>query len=381
MFGPSSSIREYYQALGEATIAKRSDICYERGELDRESWLEIATEGVWKLAVPKCWDGAGGSWWDFVAAFEGLAQGGRDLGFSLSMVAQAGLIRSLLYYGTTDQIAEFLPPLTSGKVGATALTETRGGSDVSGVTTCAVSAPGGYVLSGAKDHVTNGPIADLAMILGRIPEVGSRDITLFMVDMANPGVEHGKPEDMIGNRTSPTGPFTLHEVEVPESAVIGGVGEGLSIIYNTISLDRLLYGVLASAYLEPVLSDVINYSFERVAFKQPIADYQYVQSRITDIKFGIETSRWMAYAALESLLAEDPQANLRCSIAKYHGSETLHNSTEHLFRILGHLGYMNGQYSRRLLDGLGPLIAGGTSEMQRKNVFQQLIKLREEVSV
>jgi isovaleryl-CoA dehydrogenase len=373
---PPDAIRRRFRDLAETTVAQRADHRYATHSLDHESWAELAAEGVWRLPVPRRWGGLGGTWWDFTAAFEGIAQGGRDLGFNLSMVAQAGLIRTLLRYGTDQQRDRYLPQLLAGAVGATALTETRGGSDVARTETVARRSCWGYELDGQKDHITHGPVADIALVLARVPEAGRRDITLFLVDTMATGVRRGEVEDMAGNRTSPTGPLGFHQVRLPHHACFGGVGAGLQVIYDTISLDRLLYGVLAAAYLEPILDETLEFACRREAFKTAIVNHQYVQGRLTDMRFGIETTRWTSYAALSALLDDRPEANMLCSIAKYEGAERLREGTEHAVRVLGHAGYMTGPASRRLLDGLGTVIAGGTAEMQRKNVFNQMMTLR-----
>ncbi|KOG37254.1 acyl-CoA dehydrogenase family protein [Streptomyces resistomycificus] len=368
-------IRDRFAALAADTVAKRAEACTKEGRLDRESWQEMSNAGVWRLAVPSKWGGDDGTWWDFVAAFEGIATGGRDLGFCLSMVAQAGLIRSLITYGTDEQRAYWLPRLLNGEVGATALTETTGGSDVTRIRTAATSHGDHYVLTGHKDHITNGPVADVALILGRVPEHGDRDITLFMVDLHAEGIQQGPVEDMMGNQTSPTGPILLDQVVVDAKNIIGGVGGGLEAVYNTISLDRLLYGILAAAYLDPLLDEVLAYTEQRHAFNVPIAEHQYVQGRVTDAKFAIEATRWVSYGALDSLLQGSAQASMMCSVAKYHAAETLKLGTETALRVFGHLGYMEGPYTKALKDALGTVIAGGTAEMQRKNVFNQMRRL------
>ncbi|MEU6478137.1 acyl-CoA dehydrogenase family protein [Streptomyces sp. NPDC047017] len=368
-------LRGRYADLAARTVAERAENCRTKGVLDRESWQEISDAGIWRLAVDRRWGGDGGSWWDFTAAFEGVAAGGRDLGFSLSMVAQAGLIRSLLTYGSDEQKEYWVPRLMAGEVGATALTETTGGSDVTRGRTSAVRDGDVYRLTGHKDHITNGPAADMALVLGRIPEVGDRDITLFMIDLHDEGVTQGEPENMIGNRTSPTGPIAFDDVRVEARNIVGTIGRGVEAIYNTIALDRLLYGVLAAAYLDPHLDEVLDYARKRHAFKVPIADHQYVQGRITDAKFAIEATRYVSYGALDSLLRGEEQASLLCSVAKYHAGETLRLGTETALRVYGHLGYMEGPAARALQDALGTLIAGGTAEMQRKNVFNQMRRL------
>ncbi|XIE81675.1 acyl-CoA dehydrogenase family protein [Streptomyces sp. SBR177] len=96
---------------------------------------------------------------------------------------------------------------------------------------------------------------------------------------------------MLGLRTSPTGALHLDDVFLPEEAVLGRPGEGLATLYDIISFDRALYGLVAAAYLEPRLDAVLRFSREREAFGAPILDHQYVQGRITDIRITIETAR------------------------------------------------------------------------------------------
>ncbi|GGX44680.1 acyl-CoA dehydrogenase family protein [Streptomyces chryseus] len=367
------ALRSRFQDLAATTVAKRAEACTEDHRLDIDSWQELSEAGIWKLPVSKDLGGSGGTWWDFVAAFEGIASGGRDLGFCLSMVAQAGLIRSISTYGTREQQHYWIPRLINGEVGATALTETTGGSDVTRIKTAATATgEGTYRLTGHKDHITNGPAADVALILGRVPETGQRDITLFLVDLHDAGVTRGAPEDMMGNRTSPTGPITLDDVRVEARNILGDIGGGVDLIYDTIALDRLLYGVLAASYLDPTLEEILAYSQQRQAFRVPIAEHQYVQGRITDAKFALESTRWVSYGALDALMHARPDASLMCSVAKYHAGETLKLGTETALRVYGHIGYMEGPHTKALKDALGAVIAGGTAEMQRKNVFNQM---------
>jgi isovaleryl-CoA dehydrogenase len=212
-------------------------------------------------------------------------------------------------------------------------------------------------------------------VLGRIPSLGRRDISLFLIDMAAPGITPAPPEHMLGNKTSPTGNIRLEDVAISAQDILAPPGDGLQTIYDVISLDRLLYGVLAAAFLEPVTARLLDFVHERAAFQHPLADYQYIQGRLTDIKFRMETTRWVSYGALDALVRGAPEASLMCSIAKHEAGETLRLGTEQELRILGHAGYMVGDSTRRLTDALGTLIAGGTAEMQRKNVFTQMVQL------
>jgi alkylation response protein AidB-like acyl-CoA dehydrogenase len=371
-----AALRAQYQEFGRKQVAPRAEMCYEHRMFDRDSWQALSDLGFWRIAVPTEYGGAGGTWWDFVAALEGLSTTSRDLGFLLSIIAHIGLIRSIMQFGTEQQRRTYLPVLMSGAVGSTAITEVSGGSDVARIKTQAVKTPQGYCLNGWKAHITNAPVADIMLVVARIPELGDRrDITLFLLERGMSGLETGEAEIMLGNPTSPTGDIMLNDLHVTEDAVLGGVGDGLNTIYNVINLDRVLYGIIAAGYLEPILHDALAYAQQREAFKQKIADHQYVQGRLTDMLIAMETARWISYGALDQLIHNVPSASMMGSVAKLVGAEALNQSTQNAMRLFGHLGYMDGPISRSVRDALGTLIAGGTTEMQRKNIFNQMVRL------
>jgi alkylation response protein AidB-like acyl-CoA dehydrogenase len=365
-----------FEELARRVVAPRSDRHYRSRQLDRQAWQAVSDAGLWRLPVPEELGGHGLTWWDFCAALEGITRGGRDLGFCLSLIAHAGLVRALLLFGTPEQQTRYLPRLLSGAVGATALTELTGGSDVARVNTTGHPTGKGYRLIGLKMHITNAPVADFLYVLGRVADAPSKkDITVFLLERSATGVETGPAEEMLGNCSSPTGPIKFNQVFVPRRDILGEVGAGLRLTYRTIALDRLLYGVVGSAYLETLLADTLEYAQSRTAFRQPIADFQYVQRRLTNIKLAVETTRWLSYAALDRLLDDAPEANLFSSAAKLVGSENLAAAALDAMQVFGHRGYENGHPSRSVRDALGTLIAGGTSDIQRKNIFTQMVAL------
>jgi isovaleryl-CoA dehydrogenase len=370
---PPESPQSHYAELAHQLISGRSAQAYEAEVLDLPAWRHLAANGIWRLGVPVRLGGSGGTWRDLALAISGVASGSDDLGFTLSLIAHAGLVRALVTHGTEWHHRHVLPPLMNGAIGATALTETQGGSDISRIRTEAKAAEGGWLLTGSKDHITNAPVADLALILGRVPALGRRDITLFVADLRSRGVSRGKPEQLLGLRTSPTGSLHFDQVLVQEPAVLGPAGDGLTTLYDIISFDRALYGLVAAGYLEPRLKDVINFARGREAFGSPIIDHQYVQGRITDIRIAIEVARATALAGIDALVDGDPEASLRCSVAKLVGSEGLVASVQNIMRLKGHAGYMRGDGTRDIQDALGTLIAGGTSEMQRKNILNRTL--------
>ena len=364
-----------FREFGEAELAPTAEARDQGRVFDHAVWQSLADAGLWRLHVPEEYGGDGGTIWEFLAGFEGLASGSADLGFLLTAIAHAGLIQVLLDHGSHGQQAAHLPGLVSGAVGATAATEPSGGSHVAAVTTSAHEVDGGYLLEGQKTHITNAPVADLLLIVGRIPSLGRRDITLFLVDPRAEGVELGPPEDLMGTRSSPAGPIVLKGVFLTaDDDIIGGPGDGLAVLYSFLVFDRLMYSVAVTGFLEPLLQRALSWAQEREAFGVPLAEHEYVQDKIVTTKMTIETSRWLAYSAAAALERHDPSASLQASLAKLTASEGTVQSALELVQVFGHRGYQRGfGLERALRDAVALRIAGGTSEMQKRNVFKQLL--------
>ena len=126
--------------------------------------------------------------------------------------------------------------------------------------------------------------------------------------------------------------------------------------------------------MSPFLDEALQYAGARHSFQEAIVEHQYVQRRLTDIRIGMERSRWTALAAVGKLINEEPDALLACSVAKLVGSEDLIRSALDLVRLYGSRGYHEGPVARLMRDALGFASVGGTEEMHRKNIFNQMTR-------
>lgn len=359
--------------LVEIDDAARSTTANDIGVLDRLSWRRMTVARVWRRGVPEALGGDGGTWTDLA---EGIAAASVkvDLGFALSMVAHGGFVRALVEYGNEWLHEKVLPSMMSGSIGLTALTEVHGGSDVAQCRLVGESTGDGYRISGTKVHITNAPVADRGLILGRLPELGRRNITLFVVNLSHPTVSRGATENLAGLRSSPTGGLTFNGTPVAKDAVIGAPGDGLRTLYDVISFDRAVYGLIAARWLAPQIEAAVRFAVERRAFGQSIIEYEYVQGRLTDAIMGVRTAEAVSLRALGALDARAPETAELCSVAKFVGTELMVSATQDLMRIYGHAGFEDSPASRAVRDALGTVIAGGTSEMQRKNILNRYLE-------
>ncbi|MGP3966800.1 acyl-CoA dehydrogenase family protein [Streptomyces sp. 6N223] len=377
------AVREAALKFGRTVVAPSSGERDRASAFDHEIWKSLAESGFWRAGVPRELGGDGGGLGAYTAALEGLALGSEDSGFAVTVGAHGALIQLLVRYGTPAQQRRFLPGLLGGQVGATAATEPTGGSHVTGVRTTAQPAGDGeYLLSGHKRHITNAPVADVMVIVGRVAGVGKRDISLFLVDRDQEGVSLGDNEDLIGLRTSPLGPIDLDGVRIDRERLLGGIGDGLEILYWCLALDRLSFGVIAASTIDTMLPQAVERSLTRETFGVKIAEHQYIQDKIVQMKVAAESARALSYATLCALENEDmPQASTLASCTKLLSAQGIVGSSLELVQLFGHLGCdRDHTIERHLRDAAAFRIAGGTDEMQKKNIFRQVLAEREAVA-
>lgn len=369
------AIRARYAEFGRTAVAPGSHERDRTSAFDRGMWKLLADSGFWRVAVPEDLGGDGGGLAEYMVALEGLTLGSNDCGFAVTVGAHGALLQLLLRYGTREQQELFVPQLMAGQVGATAATEPTGGSHVAAIRTTATRvAEHDFRLTGDKCHITNAPVADLAVIVGRVAGLGKRDISLFLVERGQDGLDFGDPEDLIGLRTSPLGPITMRDVRIDRDHLLGEPGDGLAILYWCLAFDRLSFGIIAAAHLESLLPLALDRATTRETFGVPIAEHQYIQDKIVQMKVAAETARALSYVTLCALQNEDTQAGTLASCTKLMAAQGIVGSGLELVQLFGHMGCdRDFGIERQLRDATAFRIAGGTDEMQKKNIFSQVL--------
>ena len=366
-----SAIQARYRTLGKH-IAERNKT--RPGGFDRQAWDQLRDEGLWSMICQPDTDGGAQAWWDFTCALDGLSSSMRSPALLLSLIAQAGMVRALKLYGSEAQRRKYIAAVLDGRLSATAIAEPNTGTDVRSILTTLTPDGEGYRLSGHKYNIAHAPVAEFTLVVCR-HALEKDSVGLVLLDNDSPGLTAGPADDKLGNTDLPTGSLHFDAVIVKPEQVLGVPKRGLRQLIDIISLGRLYYGLVAANIVRPFLDDAIAYAQQRESFKEVIADHQYVQRRLTDIRIGIERSRWTAMGALGQLLSGHPDALLSCSVAKLVGSDDLIKSAIDLVRLYGSLGYHEGDVSQLARDALGFASVGGTEEMHRKNIFNQMTRL------
>jgi acyl-CoA dehydrogenase len=270
-------------------------------------------------------------------------------------------------FGTEEQRGRWLVPAVAGEaIGALAVTEPGGGSDVAAIRTRAERTAGGWRLSGSKSFVTNGPIADFVVVAAKTdPDAGRAGISLFVVEAGTPGFSVRRLETL-GWRTSHTGEVVFEECELGADALLGEEHRGFFHLMQNFQWERLAMALAAVAAAQRTLQLAIAYGQERHAFGRPVAKFQVWRHRFADLATDIQAARSLAYHALRKLVAGE-DAVREVSMAKWYATELDWKVADEALQVHGGYGYMmEFPIQRAWRDSrLGP-IGGGTTEIMKE---------------
>ena len=349
-----------------------------KGEFHMEGFKKCGQFGLLGLAIPQEYGGGGTDVITLMAAMEGFGRGCRDGGFLLSMSAHIVIVTIPIWlFGNEEQKKKYLPKLCSGEfIGAFALTEPEAGSDAQNIQTTAVKKGDKWVLNGTKMFITNGNIADVAIVMATVDKSKKAGgITAFLVEKGTPGFTVSRVLDKIGMRSSPTCELVFEDCEVPEANVLGKVGQGFMIAMETLGWERSTMAAISIGGFESILAKCVQYARDRKQFGQPIGSFQAIQHKIADMRVGLEITRLLVYkcAWQKSQGKNDMVTN---SIAKLYITETGQKIVHDAVQIHGGYGLMREfEVERALRDSLLGTIGGGTSEIQRMIISRTLLGL------
>lgn len=341
----------------------------------REAWQKCADLGLLGLPVSEAYGGSGSDILTTMLAFEGLGYGCADNGLIFSLNAQLWAVETPLErFGTEEQKHRYLPALCGGSMlGGHAMSEPGSGSDAFALATTARETASGYVLTGSKTFVTNGPVADVFLVFATTnPKRGFAALCAFLVDRDTPGLSVGRNLSKMGLRTSPMSELFLDECEVPRGQLLGRPGAGMAIFDASMRLERGCILASCVGTMERQLERSVAYVKERRQFGQPVGDFQAVSHRIVDMKLRLETSRLLLYH-LAWQIDGGASPSLEAALTKLHVAESFLSSSLDAVQIHGGYGYMTEyELERDVRDAVASRLYSGTSEIQRNIVARAL---------
>jgi alkylation response protein AidB-like acyl-CoA dehydrogenase len=378
-----------FSITDEQRLLRDSIVKFAQGELNanvierdreqsfsRELWRKCAQIGIQGLPVAEEYGGIGADSLTCAMALEALGYGCRDGGLVFSLCAHLlACVVPLWRHGSEAQKDRYLRGLCDGSlVGAHAITEPGSGSDTFAMRTRAERSGAGWRIHGTKTFISNGPIADVAIVFAVTdPAKGFHGgITAFVVDRHMPGFTRGQKMEKLGLRTSQIGELVLDDVLVPEDAVLGSVGGGAAVFSTAMDWERVLLVAAHLGTMQRLLETSVNYARTRTQFGQQIGKFQAVAHKISDMKVQLEAGRLLVYQSAWRL-EHARSAALDASIAKLFVSESLVKTALDTVQLHGGYGFMvEVEVERALRDAIGATIYSGTSEMQRSIIARWL---------
>jgi alkylation response protein AidB-like acyl-CoA dehydrogenase len=319
--------------------------------VDREALLPHAALealhgiGAFRMKVPEAHGGLGFSQTNYNRAAGLAASWCGSTAIWLSAHQSIGVPTPLLLFGTKAQQDRYLPRLARGELSAFALTEPEVGSDPARMTTTARPAPdGGWLLSGEKLWCTNGPVADVLIVMARTPDRvvegrTERRISAFIVESSWPGFETVHRCDFMGYRGIQNGLLRFRDVRVPAENLLWGEGQGLKLAFMTLNTGRLTLPATNTAVAKRCLSIARRWAAERRQWGDAIGRQEAV-----GVKLGWMASHVFAMEAISDYaagLADRKESDLRvdAAVAKLFCSETGLSVVDHALQIRGGRGY------------------------------------------
>ena len=330
--------------------------------------------GLMGVLVPQEYGGSGFGYAEYVTAIEELAKVDPSVG--LSVAAHNSLCTGhIMQFGNEEQKKKYLPKLASAKyLGAWGLTEHNTGSDSGGMSTTAVKDGDDWVLNGAKNFITHAISGDVSVVIVRTGEKGdSKGMSAFIVEKGTPGLTSGKKEDKLGMRASETAELIFDNCRVPQSNLLGNVGDGFVQAMKVLDGGRISIAALSLGIAKGAYEAALKYAKERVQFGKPIAQHQAIAFKLADMATTIEASELLIYKAVGKKNANQ-KVTLDGAIAKYYSSEVAVKVSNDAVQVLGGYGYTKDfRVERFYRDSKLCTIGEGTSEIQKIVIAKQIL--------
>jgi alkylation response protein AidB-like acyl-CoA dehydrogenase len=344
----------------------------EEGIFPRELFPKAGALGMFGIRIDPRWGGSGQDWWATAAYVEAMSNsdsGSINMAFLVQSDMALPVIQEL---GTEEQKAEFIPPAVRGEwIGALAISEPGGGSDVAAIKTRARMEGNDLIISGQKLWITNGTRADTIVLAVRTGGEGHKGISLVLFPTKTKGFSVGKKLKKIGNLASDTAELFFDECRVPARNILGEKDRGFYYIMENFQGERLVAALSALAAMDKGLRWAIDYGHERNAFGMPIGKFQVWRHRFAEHLTSVEAGRWLTYRSLD-LVNRGRRAVREITMAKLYTTELSQKVAYDCMQIFGGFAYTTEYPLGRMWRDLRlNTIGAGTSEIMKEIIAKE----------
>ncbi|HUP09726.1 MAG TPA: acyl-CoA dehydrogenase family protein [Caldimonas sp.] len=366
------AFREQVRRYVAGELSPSLDKWRRQGFIPRAVWRPFGQMGFMLPELDEAYGGAGASLAYQLVVQDELARAEMPANTAVHTIAA----HYILDYGTEAQKQRWLPKLASGELLAgIALTEPGCGSDLKSLRTRARRDGDGYVIDGAKTFITNGYTANLLVVAVRTGEAGSRGVSLIVLETENlPGFRVGRRLEKLGQHASDTAELFFDGVRAPADHLLGEKeGDGFVQLMSQLPYERLLLCVPAAAAIERAVELTVEYTKQRKAFGQSLADFQNTRFKLAECATMAHVVRTFVNDCTQRLLdgtLDDEAAYM----AKWWCTEQQGKVTDECVQLFGGYGYM-AEYpiARLYADARVQRIYGGTTEIMKDLIARKLL--------
>lgn len=346
----------------------------ETQEFPKQLFKKLGELGLMGVLVPHEYGGSGFGYHEYVTAI--IELGKIDGSIGLSMAAHNSLCTGhILQHANAAQKSYYLPKLATCEwLGAWGLTEPNTGSDAGNMKTTAVKEGKEWVLNGAKNFITHGISADVAVVIARTGEPGkSRNASAFIVERGTPGFSGGRKENKLGMRCSETAEMIFDNCRIPEENLIGEVGEGFVQSLKVLDGGRISIAALGCGIAQGAFEVSVKYSKEREQFGKSISSFQGISFKLAEMATKLEAAKLLTYQAAE-LKTDGKPVTKESAMAKLYSSEIAVELGNEAVQIFGGYGYTKDYPAEKYYrDAKLCTIGEGTSEIQKLVISREVL--------
>jgi alkylation response protein AidB-like acyl-CoA dehydrogenase len=367
-------IRDTLRDFAREQLAPNAHDWDRDGTFPAQALQELAALGVWGMAVPEEWGGAGLDYLTLAVALEEIAAG--DGATSTILSVQNSLVCGILMkYGNDTQKERWLKGAASGELlGCFCLTEPHVGSDAAAIKTRAVKDGDHWVLNGVKQFITSGKNAQIAIVFAVTdPAAGKKGISCFVVPTDAQGYVVARLETKLGLHASDTAQIVFEDCRIHADCLLGNGGDGYRIALSNLEAGRIGIASQSVGMARAALEAALKYAQEREAFGKPIIEHQAVSFRLADMATKIEAARQLVWHA--ATLRDAGQPCLKeASMAKLFASEMAERVCSDAIQIHGGYGVVTDFPVERIYRDVRVCqIYEGASDIQRLVIGRALV--------
>lgn len=366
------ALEDLARTFFEKECAPNEERWGEQQHVDRDVWNRAGDVGLLCLSIPEAYGGGGGDFrHDAVVTREQM----RALAPSLGNPVHSAIVAHYLASFASEELKQaWLPKMASGEaVGAIAMTEPGTGSDLQGIRTSAVSEGDDFVINGSKTFISNGHLADLVLTVCKTdPAGGPAAFSLILVETNREGFARGRNLQKLGQHGQDTCEIFYDDVRVPQTNLIGEVGQGFMYLLDQLPRERLILAYASGVITEKAVELTLEYAKEREAFGKPIFAFQNTRFELAECA----TLAQVGWSFLDDCIEKHLAGELTvqdAAMAKWWLSEQQNIVADRCLQLFGGYGYMT-EYpiARIFVDSRIQKVYGGTNEIMKEVIARGL---------